>query len=358
MSYPVPTLAEAVQRARERNRAELPGTDAAIWPNTQAVAAKVLGGEAFELYGFLQWIARQKFATSADGDMLDAIGEQYGVGRRPATYAAGHLTVTGTPLYTLTQGQRLARADDLEYIVDADTAIGPSGQASVPVTAAATGPDYNLEAAAALTLTRTTDEVTAIVTDANGIGGGFDTEDHESYRARILFRLRYPPHGGAVHDYVAWALSIPGVTRVWVDALAYGPGTVGVWFVCDNNGSAYGIPRGTDVEAVQDFINAVKPVTARVLVRAPEPAPIAVRLSGITNPTTALQGRIKVELLDVLRRDGQCSMPNAPFTLRPNLLWQAVARATGDAVHAVDVPALPVLMPVGYLPVLGAICYV
>lgn len=357
MSYPVPSLAEAVQRARERLRAELPGTDATIWPNTQAVAAKVLGGEAFELYGFLQWIARQKFATSADGDMLDVIGEQYGLGRRPATYAAGHLIVTGTPLYTLTKGQRLARADDLEYVVDADTAIGHSGSASVPVTAAATGPDYNLEAGAALTLTRTTEDVTAIVTDANGIGGGFDTEDHESYRARILFRLRYPPHGGAVHDYVAWALSIPGVTRVWVDALAYGPGTVGVWFMTDNNSTPFGIPTGADVDAVAAYIGEVKPVTARVFVRAPIAAPIAVTIAGIANPTTALQGRIKTELLDVLRRDCQCSMPNAPFTLRPNLLWQAIARATGDATHTVTIPAQPVTLPPGFLPVLGAICY-
>lgn len=357
MSYPVPSLAEAVQRARERNRAELPGTDAAIWPNTQAVAAKVLGGEAFELYGFLQWIAKQRFATSADGDMLDAIGEQYGVGRRPATYAAGHLIVTGTPLYTLTQGQRFARTDDLEYVVDADTAIGRSGQALVPVTAVAVGPDYNFEAGGSLDLTHLSDNVRTAIVDANGLGGGALIEDHESYRARILFRLRYPPHGGAVHDYIAWGLEIPGITRVWVDALAYGPGTVGVWVMADLNGSRYGVPQPGEVDAVADRIATVKPTTARVIVLAPVIAPLQVRIAGVPSPTTALQQRVETELKDALRRSAHVSMPNAPYTLSRNLLWQAVARATGDALHTIDIPAADVPMPVGFLPGLATICY-
>lgn len=358
MSYPVPTLDQAVQRSRERLRAEMPGTDAAVWPNTQAINAKVTGGESFELYGFLQWIARQRFATSADGDMLDQIGEQYAVARRPATYAAGRVTVTGQPLYTLLAGQVLTRSDDVAFVVDADTAIGPGGSVSMTVTARETGTLPNTEAGALLSTSFATDQIDEIRVGADGIGGGAEVEDHESYRARILFRLRYPPHGGAAHDYVRWALEIPGITRVWVDPLAYGPGTVGVWIMADANGSPYGAPHPVEVAAVAAYIESELPVTARVIVQAPLIAPIEVQLAGVVNPTEALQRRIEVELRDALRRSAAVSMPNARFTLRRNLLWQAVARATGDAVHTVEIPSIDVEMPVGFLPVLSRVCFV
>lgn len=358
MSYPVPTLEQAVQRSRERLRAEMPGTDAAVWPNTQAINAKVTGGESFELYGFLQWVAKQRFATSADGDMLDQIGEQYAVARRPATYAAGRVTVTGQPLYTLLAGQVLTRSDDVAFVVDADTAIGPGGSASLTVTARETGATPNTDAGALLSTSFATDQIDEIRVGADGIGGGAEVEDHESYRARILFRLRYPPHGGAPHDYVRWALELPGITRVWVDPLAYGPGTVGVWIMSDANGTPYGVPHPVEVAAVADYIEGERPVTARVIVRAPLIAPLQVQISGVPNPTAALQARIETELRDALRRAAPVSMPTAPYTLRRNLLWQAVARATGDAVHAIDIPSADLPMPVGYLPAIATVCYV
>ncbi len=358
MSYPVPSLEQAVRRSRERLRAEMPGTDAAIWPNTQAVNAKVTGGEAFELYGFIEWVAKQRSATSADGDMLDPIGAQYAVPRRPATFAAGVVNVSGQPLFTLTTGQALTRSDGVQFLVDVDTAIGPGGTAAVPVTAAGTGAGYNTDAGALLETTFATDQIAEIIVGPDGIGGGADVEDHESYRARILFRLRYPPHGGAAHDYVRWALEISGVTRVWVDPLAYGPGTVGVWVMADNNGTPYGVPRNGELAAVAAYIEGERPGTARVVLRAPLIAPLHVQISGVPNPTTSLQQRIEIELRDALRRSAPVSVPNAPFTLRRNLLWQAVARATGDAAHAIDIPSADVPMPVGYLPALERICFV
>lgn len=357
MSFVTPTQDEAVQRARARMRAEQPGTDATVWPNTQYVSAKVLGGESWELYSFLAWISRQRFATSCDGDMLDEIGAQFGLGRRPATYAAGVVEVVGTPAYTIDAGTRLHRSDGVEYATNGPLMLDADGRGRIGITARATGATHNTDTGAQLTGVFSSLNVASITVDANGIGGGAGTEQHEDYRARILFRLRYPPHGGAPHDYVAWALEVPGITRVWVDPLAYGPGTVGVWVMADGNGTQYGVPSGTDLDAVRAHIAGVKPVTARLIVKAPIIAAINVKLSGVVNPSSTLQAQIKTELRDAFRRGGHVSMPNAPFIVRNNLLWQAVARATGDASHMIAIPTKDTPLPLDYLADLGTLCY-
>lgn len=358
MSFATPSLDEAVQRARARMRAEQPGTDAAVWPNTQYVTAKTIGGESWELYGFLTWISKQRFATTADGDMLDEIGGQFGVNRRPATYAAGMVNIVGTPAYTIDAGTRLQRSDGKEFATNGPLMLDANGTGRIGVTALATGRDYNTDTGAVLTGVFSSLSVALITVDENGIGGGASTEQHEDYRARILFRLRYPPHGGAPHDYVAWSLEVPGITRVWVDPLAYGPGTVGVWVMADGNGTQYGVPSGTDLDAVRAHIAGVKPATARVIVKAPKIAALNVKLAGIVNPSSQLQGQIRTELRDAFRRGGHVSMPNAPFIVRNNLLWQAVARATGDAAHAIEVPTKDTPLPLDYLADLGTLCYV
>lgn len=358
MPFNVPTLEQAVQRARARLRAEMPGTDAAIFPNTEYVEAKVRGGDAWELYQFLAWISRQRFATTADGDMLDAHAGQYGLTRNAATQAHGKVAIHGTPGHFVATGALVERSDGVAFATLDDLVLSSSGSGVVAVQAVATGPGSNTVGGAELEPDVGGSDITRIVVEPDGIGGGADIEDDESFRARLLLRLRYPPHGGAAHDYVFWALSISGISRVWVDPLAYGPGTVGVWVMAEGNGTAHGLPSPTNVQDVQDYIDSVKPVTARAIVQAPIPAVIDVRVQGVSGVTPALDQAVRTELADVFRRQVQVSMPGAPFALRANLLWQAVARATRDSAHTIGLPAGDLAMPPGYIPVLGTVCYV
>lgn len=357
MPFTIPTLEQALARARERMRAELPGTDAAIWPNTNYVYSKVWAGEAWELYHYLSWISRQRFATTADGDMLDAHGAQFNLARKSAAPARGYADITGTALTTILEGTQFARSDGALFELKITITLDSNGDGRMLLEAVDDGAAGNTVGGTELTPVVDNANIATVAVDEDGLGGGAATENDDSYRARILHRMRYPPHGGAAHDYVFWSLEIAGVTRVWVDPLAWGPGTVGVWFMADDNGSAYGLPSVSLVADVDAYIQTQRPVTARVVVAAPQPAEIDVFIAGLGTPSQDTQTRIEGELKDVFRRSVQVSMPNAPFVLRNNVLWQAVARATGDSVHNITTPQGDVSLGPGVIPVLRSICY-
>ncbi|MCD3114262.1 phage baseplate protein, partial [Salmonella enterica subsp. enterica serovar Enteritidis] len=50
---------------------------------------------------------------------------------------------------------------------------------------------------------------------ADTLTGGADTEEPETWRARVMERYYWIPQGGADPDYVIWAKEIAGITRAW-----------------------------------------------------------------------------------------------------------------------------------------------
>ena len=62
MPFAIPSLRDLVERARQSFRANLPGTDAWLWPNNIGPSAKVMAGLTHEVFGYADYIARQKFA--------------------------------------------------------------------------------------------------------------------------------------------------------------------------------------------------------------------------------------------------------------------------------------------------------
>lgn len=126
-------------------------------------------------------------------------------------------------------GTLLSRADGVEYTTDAEAVIVGS-VAEVAVTAVAGGQAGNAAGGIRLTFSSPVAGVNATATvTAGGLTGGADIESDTSLRARLRRRVQHPPHGGAQYDYEAWALEVPGVTRVWVFPAWLGLGTVGVF---------------------------------------------------------------------------------------------------------------------------------
>ncbi|WP_296201452.1 baseplate J/gp47 family protein [uncultured Hyphomicrobium sp.] len=357
MSYTIPTLEGLVRQGQQRHRAELPGTDAFLWPNTEHVFLKAVAGLVHLNFQYLEWIKRQRFATEADGDELDNHGKPYGMTRNAATAAHGEVILTGTVGATLPSGTKVSRSDGSLFSLRDTVTIRADGTATAYIIADVPGAEGNTTTFAELAMTEATGNITNAEVGPGGIGGGSDVEDDESFRARLLFRLRNPPRGGAAHDYVAWALAISGVTRVWVDPMAYGPGTVGVWFMTDG-ATESGIPNAVAVGDVRAYIEAHRPVTARPIINAPLPAPLDVCIAGLGTPSEAVREMIETEIKDVFRRRVEVSLPSAPYTCSTNLFWQAVARVTGSSTHRITKPSADVKLLPGYVPVLGSICYI
>jgi hypothetical protein len=110
------------------------------------------------------------------------------------------------------------------------------------------------------------------------------------------------------------------------------------------------------LDDVTAYVNQFRPSGARVVIQAPKPAAFEVRVNGI-RPASGMQERIDAEIRNVFRRLVDVSKFEAPFTLRNAVLWQAVARITGDATHTITAPPDTTLPP-GYIPVLKTICYI
>lgn len=359
MTFHIPTLPEIATRAAAAFRNNLKGSDAALWPNNVAVSAKVMAGAVFESFSFLGYIKRQAFVHSADGVHLERHGRDYGMPRLPATYASGGVVISGDPGVAIPVGVVLQRADGARFTTSGSGVISGLGTVIVPVTADEAGRGGNSAANVQMTFISPMSRVqTTALVASGGIGGGADVEGDESYRSRLLFRKRNPPHGGAVHDYVSWAREINGVTRVFVDPVTVSNGrdSVGVWFLMDET-YANGIPQGADVARVAAYIDSVRPAGAIIEVAAPSPQAVNVTILGLSPDTVAVRDAVRIELRDMFRREARVSTLTAPFTLHRSLVIEAIARASGEHHHTLFAPGSDVLYSEGQIPVLGTVTF-
>lgn len=358
MPFAIPDVKAVVQRARNAFRAETPGTDAWVWPNNIYVSAKVIGGAVWEAFGRLAWMDRQRFAMTATGYELERHGLDYGIARKGASYAQGNLIIV-SDVYpnNFPSGTIITRqSDGAQFTTTQAREVGKfTLSATVPVVANIAGRAGNTIAGTPMDATLA--DVTSVTVDDSGLGQGADIETDDQLRVRILNRKRFPPQGGAEYDYVAWGLSLPGVTRVFPKANAFGRGTVGLWFLMDDTYVA-GIPQPADVQAMQAQIYAVAPVTATVIVQAPIADCIDIVVQGLTPDTQAIRESIAAELQTLFREMAQPGLPSNPFVLDQNWIWQAVGNASGVQRFKLQEPLDDLSFGAGIMPCLRSVSFV
>lgn len=369
MSWVTPSLQQLYARTMGAFRAYA-NLDASLPFNNVRPVAKVLAGRDNEIHGRIDDVILQRFVRTADETWLAEHAYQFNVPRLPATEAYGNVAVVSMADILIPAGTIFTRADDAQYASSASVSLAAAGTASVAVIALATGSANNADPATPLTIGSGVTgagaaDATASV-DANGIIAGAGIEDVEAWRARILFRLRYPPHGGSASDYVMWAKTVPGVTRVYVERLYRGPGTVRVFPVFDDYfASAGGVATAPYIAAVAAAVVAQEPATAFVTVEAPAPQPIDITATGLAPFTTAVEKAVNDELADMMRRLGAVAGSDTPIASMPFLaspqifsrswIWQAIANATGEQRHILTAPAADMPIVQGSIPVLGTV---
>ena len=367
MPFNIRTLGQWVESARQAFRTYLPGTDAWLWPNNIGPTAKVIGGMTHEVMGYAGYISRQKFAHLADGDSLDEHGADLGMGRRARAGSRGFVVFSASTALTVLAGAILQRSDGAQYSVLVGGSLPGAGTLTLEVVSLDEGLSTIAVGAIPLTAVSGVTGTATVAADANGITGGADVESDESYRARILFRKRNPPMGGSASDWVTWALSYPGVTRVFVERVWNGPGTVRIFPLFDDD-YANGIPPGSVVTALGAYLEQFRPAGAAVQLQAPTPLAIPVTITGLTPDTTAVREAVLAELRSAFRRLGRvagsdttnAAMPYlaTPLSFSRSWIWQAVANATGEEAHQITAPASDTVVAAGYIPVLGTVTFV
>lgn len=346
MPFNRPTPTDILQRLQVELNAAFPGADAKLRQSVEAVVARMTAMAAHEMFGYLDWIAKQILPDTAESELLERHGGVWGINRKSSTAASGSIQLAGTNGVIIPAGAILRRSDNVEYTLDTDVTIA-GGVGTGEVTALLSGVAGNAIAGVKMSLTSPVAGVQSQATvSGDGIIAGTDIETDDALRGRIIARIQEPPHGGAGYDYKAWALEVAGVTRAWAYPLQYGLGTVGLTFVMDNKPGTI-IPSAGEVEDVQDHVDALRPVTADLTVFAPTAVPVNIEIH--LNPSTlAVQNAIKAEIEDFFRRE---AYPGG--TLYLSRLNEAISTAAGEFDHVLITPAANVEMDFGDMPVIG-----
>lgn len=327
------TLADALSRLADTD--QLRRADATVY-------ARVLAGASHEMHGHLQWIAEQVIYDTADAEFLERWASLWRITRKPAAAAAGTVTASGAGL--VPAGTLYRRSDGAEFSVTASTAV-PGAVALQAVAAGAAG---NTPGGTELSLMTPIAGVSTVAVVVE-ISGGADEELDASLRERFLARIRRAPNGGSADDYVQWALQVSGVTRAWVFPQELGASTVTVRFVRD--GETPIIPDALEVQAVQDHLDAVRPVTAQVHAFAPTAVPLPFSILLVPS-TPEARAAVAASLTDLLQRE---AAPGATILL--SHIREAISTAAGERDHTLTVPAANVVHAPSQMAVMGAITW-
>lgn len=356
MPWTTPTLREVRSLVRDAIHGSLPGSDATVPNSVLRVMSDAQGALCFLTLEYIDWLALQLLPDTAETEWLDRHGDIWlstadgSRGRKTATFASGTVLFTGLPGSVLPAGAILSSPEVQLQTTEAIT-VG-STPAAVAVTALSAGIVGNLEAGSHV----------SIVTDAAGVDspgevermfGGTDEETDEQLRFRVLERIQAPPMGGDAEDYVMWTLRVPGVTRAWSYPLEMGIGTVTVRFMMDElRASQDGFPTPDDVDAVQAYLDTVRPVAVKdFFVVAPLPFPIDFSISQLKPDNQATRDAIEVSIKAMLK---ERAIPGQTIYK----VWKSDAVLDAVNVVSFDLGGTDDVMPsVGHLATLGDIYY-
>jgi len=355
MPFSRPGLPTLIDRVAADLESRLPGADARVRRSNLNVFARVHAGATNGLYGYLELMARQLLPDTADAEFLDRHAMLWlPAGRLPAAYAVGQVLMTGTNGAAIPPGTVFKRADGATYSSTTEATI-VANQAVVEIVADVAGLAGNAVAGVALNLDSPIANINAAgVVTAAALTGGADIEDDDSLRARVIARIQQTPHGGARHDYIAWAKEVPGVTRAWCYPLEMGDGTVTVRFVRDGDASL--IPDGAEVAAVQTYVEALAPVGMQLFVVAPVAAPIAFEIE-LTPATASVKAAVEASLRDLLIREAEPEGGASEGIVLVSHIREAISLAAGESDHVLVAPLVDVAPAVGHMATFGSITW-
>lgn len=360
MPWPTLTLRDRRKQVRDDIATHLPGADATV-PNSRTRAfAEAMANLTHDNDVHLDYVARMMMPDTAEGEFADRWGNIWlPDGRKPASYAGGSITVTGSAGAAVPAGSELVAAaydqSGNPATVRFQTTRGVTlvtTSATVPVTAIDAGALGNLDEGARVAFSTAIAGVDgSAVVAAPGFAGGADQESDRDYVARYIDRIQQPPHGGNRNDYVQWMLEVPGVTRAWA-AQEMGIGTVTCRFMMDEVRASFsGFPQSEDLALVESYIDGLRPVTVADLFVV---APIAQSLNlsiDLAVDTPEVRANVTLELREMLR---QRSKPGG--IIYASWIREAISSAVGEDYHNTTV-ANQTPSSAGHIIVLGTITW-
>lgn len=239
------------------------GTD--LSARMYALAAQVYG-----LYVQAEWVVRQAFPQTAQGEYLDQHAQLRGLTRKPAVQAEGVVRFTpgeasnlprSIPKGTVCMTAGMVRFETTRV----GTLEAGALFADVPVRALEPGTAGNVSADTILVMAVAPFGI-ASCSNPQGCSGGADEEEDESLRERVLDSFRRLPNGANAAFYQQGALSFDQVAAATVISRPRGIGTVDVI-----PATLAGMPGEELLAELEKYFQERREIAVDVQVRAPEP---------------------------------------------------------------------------------------
>lgn len=262
------SLETIITRIEKGIEARLFGKVALLRNAVLRILARVFAGAIHGNYGYITWIVKQIFVTTAEEwFLINVHGAMWDIKRRPGSFATGTIIFTGIDGTIITADTRLQNESGYEYgtLVGA-TIVGGLASVNIQAIEAGNGSNYIRPLPPDPIYLQMISPIIGIedqVEIDGDITGGENVEDLEVYRERILKRIQTTPAGGTAADYEIWATAFPGVSRAWCYPLNDGPGTVSVVITATG---ADPVPSSQLLVDVLGYVNDRRPVTADLTV--------------------------------------------------------------------------------------------
>ncbi len=289
-----------------------------------AVRLYTVAAQIYALYIQADWVNRQCFPQSAEGEYLDKHAQLRGLERRAAVAAEGVIRFEtdsaaqanlSIPAGTVCMTAGLVRFETTEQ------AVLPAGKTQVDVPAAALEPGVAGNVAAGTIRAMAVAPVgISRCTNPSAFSGGLDQEDDETLRARVLETFQRMPNGANAAYYEQSAMSFPQVAAAAAVSRPRGVGSVDV-VVTD----AAGVPDEELLRELQTYFEERREIAVDVQVRAPEVRNVAVT----------------IQIQTAANRDGETVRQNVEQAVRSwfngQRLGQNILRARlGQIIYEVD----------------------
>lgn len=330
------------------------------------VFSKGVAGVVWLTYHFVAWCLDQTQPATANDFWLTIWGDRYGVVRAPAVAARLTATATGTDGSTIDAGTQWKSPAGVVYSQETAVTI-TGGVATITVVCLAKGEAGNLGNGVELSTVSPVAGIDNTATTTATLTSGVDRQGLESYRAEVMARIAYRPQGGAIPDYVAWALEVPGIVKAFVKRPA--AGDVNVYPLVDVTGISR-IPDAPKIAEVLAYLTdpVRKPLAANVYVIAPTERTCATTITGATINGSALSASQKASVESAIMATLYAAYPRqyidqpAPTdTVSTAMVWAALvaigATATAVTISVSGIGGGPYVLPIGEIVAPGVVTW-
>jgi uncharacterized phage protein gp47/JayE len=234
-----------------------------------SVRMYALAAQVCALYVQADWVTKQAFPQTAQGEYLDRHAQLRGLERKSAAAAEGIVRFTAgetsTEARTIPQGTVCVTAGLVRFeTVQAGTLAAGELTVDLPVRAVEAGTAGNIAAGAIVSMAVAPVGISGCTNPAS-FSGGADQEGDEELRERVLDTFQRLPNGANAAFYQQEALSFDQVAGAAVVARPRGVGSVDVVV-----STLTGMPSQRLLDEISTYFQTRREIAVDVQVRQPE----------------------------------------------------------------------------------------